>query len=91
MAQSSRIGTGQKSVTSSATLIVPANENRLDLRLTKVDAPNVYLGCDSTVTITSGSVFGGACGTTITLATTGAVWGVTTGAASVVTFLEVTQ
>ena len=91
MAQSSRLGTGQVSVASTATLIVPANENRLDLRLTKLSVPNVYLGCDASVTITSGAVFAGTCGTTIQLTTTGAGWGITTGAASSVTFLEITQ
>lgn len=91
MAQSTRIGTGQVTVTSSATQIVPTNENRLDLRITKLEAPNVYLGCDSTTSITSGSVLGGTCGTTIQIQTTGAVWGVTTGASSAVTYLEITQ
>ena len=91
MAESTRLGTGQVTVTSTATQIVPANQNRQDLRLFKIDVPNVYLGCDNTTSITSGSVFGGTCGATIQLQTTGAVWGVTTGASSVVSYLEITQ
>ena len=87
---STRIGTGQVAVASSATLIAPANENRIELRLYKIDVPNVYLGCNSTVT-TTGSVFAGTCGATITLPTTGAVWGITTGASVTISFLEITQ
>lgn len=91
MAQSTRLGTGQVTVASTATLIVPANENRIDLRLTKLGVPNVYLGCDNSVTITSGHVFAGTCGTSLQFATTGAVYGITTGATSALTFLEITQ
>ena len=92
MGQSTRIGTGQKTVTSSATQIVPANENRISLTLTKLDAPNVFFGCNNAVTTSSGALWGGLCGTSVLyLETTGAIFGITVGASAVVTFCEITQ
>ena len=88
-----RIGTGQITITSAGVQIAPANENRIELRITKVGAGanDVYLGCNSTISLTSGHVLAGTCGQSITLATTGAVWGITPGGNQTVSYLEVTQ
>ena len=93
MGQSTRIGTGQITITGSATQVVPANQDRLEVRITKVGvaANDIYLGCNSSVTTSSGHVLPGACGQTLTLTTTGAVFGITVGGSQVVSFLEITQ
>lgn len=90
---STRIGTGQVTVTAAGVQVVPANENRLEVRITKVGAGanDVYLGCNSGTTITSGHVLAGTCGQTITLPTTGAVWAITTAGSQTVSFLEINQ
>lgn len=95
MAQSTVVGTGQITVTSSATQIVPANQNRLDLHITKLGAENVFLGCNSGTTTSSGFLFAGTCGARMplgsSLGTTGALFGVTVGASVVISYLEITQ
>jgi len=91
MGQSTRIGTGQITVTSNATSIVPANQDRVDLRLIKLGAENVFLGCNNATTTSSGGLFAGTCGTIMRLSTTGAVFGITVGASVVVSYIEITQ
>jgi hypothetical protein len=95
MAQSTRVGTGQITVTSNATQILPANQDRLDLTLTKLGAENVFLGCNSSVTTSSGFLFAGTCGSRISIGTavgaSGALFGITVGASVVVSYLELTQ
>jgi hypothetical protein len=91
MGQSTRFGAGQITVTSSATQIAAANQDRLTITLTKLNAENVFLGCNNALTTTGGLLFAGTCGATITLATTSPIFGITVGASVTVTYGEITQ
>lgn len=89
---SNRFGSGQVSVGATATRIVPANNNREALTLTKIGSQDLYLGCDASVSATSGHQFAGGCGTAITFDNArGALWGITGAGSTTVTFLEVTE
>jgi hypothetical protein len=84
------VRTGSISITTAATKIVDANNNRVRLVLTKNSSQDIYLGCNSTTSSTSTFQFSGSCGTLLSLPLRGALWGICGAGSSVVTYLEVT-
>ena len=88
MAAIDRISVGQKTLTSTATLIVSARKDREGVELTKLGQRDAYLGC-ANVTTTNGHLFAGDCGTTRIYPTTDAIYGVVASGDLVITYLEI--
>lgn len=82
--------TGQVTVATTAggTLIVPARAGRSGVIITQVGTTDVYLG-NSGVTTATGQLLAGTKGTSVTLAFTGAVYGITASGTQSVTFTEI--
>lgn len=81
------MATGQVSVALTATQIVAARSGRGNVTITNTGTNPVYLG-NTGVTAANGHLLPGGVGASITLPTQTAVFGIATGAAQVVTFLE---
>lgn len=72
---SASIATSQVSVGTSATQIVPAGSGRLAVTITMVGAGDVFVGATG-VTVANGSLLLGTKGSSITIPTQGAVFGI---------------
>ena len=72
---SASIATSQVSVGTSATQIVPARSGRLAVTITMVGAGDVFLGATG-VTVANGSLLLGTKGSSVTIPTQGAVFGI---------------
>jgi hypothetical protein len=88
MFQYQAIQTGQVTVTGTATQIVPAYSSRSGINIVNTGTTDVYIGENANVTITTGHLLPGTKGASVSFSTTGAVYGITSGASQVVTFLE---
>jgi hypothetical protein len=86
MFQYSSITTGQAILTGAASQIVPAYPSRSGIVLVNSGANTVYIGENNTVTISTGIPI--AAGSSLSLATTGALYGITSGGSDVVGWLS---
>ena len=84
----SRLETGQVSVGTSATLILPARKQRRSLLVVQHGTNAVYLGKDENVSTTTGVLLTGTAGSGISIPSTGEIWGIA-GSAQTVSFVEV--
>jgi len=86
--------TGQVSVGSSATLIVAQNTGRKAVVITNTTTTAIYLsyGSDTAAgpncTTAAGQLLPGTVGASISIPSTSAVWGISSGAAATVSFLD---
>ena len=80
--------TGQISVGTASTKIVPARSNRRSLLIVQHGTNAVYIGNDSDVLATTGILLTGTAGVGITIPVTGEVWGIA-GSAQTVSFIEI--
>jgi hypothetical protein len=80
--------TGQVAVTGTATKIVAANAARSGLIITNLGTTDVWLIENSSGTTSTGDLLVGTKGATKAFTTTGAVYGITSGASQTVSFLE---
>jgi hypothetical protein len=79
--------TGQASVTSSPQIIVPENLSRAGVLITNTDSTNpIYVGNADVTALTGEYVFAG---NSISIPVTNEVWGVTSGPAVLITYMEV--
>lgn len=83
-----KLVTGQVSVGTSATLILPARRNRRSLLIVQHGTNAVYIGNDLSVATTTGVLLTGTAGTGISIPTTGEVWGIA-GSAQTVSYIEI--
>ena len=84
----SRLETGQVSVGTSATLILPARKQRRSLLVIQHGTNAVYLGKDENVSTTTGVLLTGTAGSGISIPTTGEIWGIA-GSAQTVSYIEI--
>ena len=84
----SRLETGQVSVGTSATLILPARRQRRSLLIVQHGTNAVYIGKDENVGTTTGVLLTGTAGAGISIPTTGEIWGIA-GSAQTVSYIEV--
>lgn len=80
--------TGQVSVGTSATRILPARSNRRSLLIVQHGANVVYIGKNQEVSSTTGVYLAGTAGAGISIPVTGEVWGIA-GSAQTVSFIEI--
>ena len=71
-----RIGTYQLTVTTTATRLAPSRRERITLTVVKHGTADLFYGCDTTTTTTSGALLAGTCGSYISLPTTDALYGI---------------
>ena len=86
---SSDFGTGQVSVAATATQIVAQNRGRHAVVITNLGTVAIYLGNSSAVTTSTGQLLPGVLGASISIPTAGPVWGISSGSAQSVSFLDV--
>lgn len=84
----SRLETGQISVGTSATLILPARRQRRSLLIVQHGSNAVYIGKDENVTSTTGVLLTGTAGVGLSIPTTGEVWGIA-GSTQTVSYIEI--
>lgn len=84
---SSEFVTGQVSITTTATQIVPARETRRTVTITAIGTTDSYLG-GSAVTTATGHLLVGIKGGSITLETTQAVYAITASGSQAVSYWE---
>jgi len=81
--------TGQVSVLTTATLIVPPNSNRRSIKLTQVTGSQpVYLGFTNAVSSTTGDYFAATTGSTITIYAKSAIYGIAITTAQTVSWMQ---
>ena len=80
--------TGQVSVGTSATKILPARSNRRSLLIVQYGTNAIYIGKDDKVLSTTGVLLTGTAGTGISIPVTGEIWGIA-GGAQTVSFIEI--
>jgi hypothetical protein len=80
--------TSQVAVTGTATQIVAANAARSGISIENLGTTDVWLGENSAVTTSTGHLLLGTKGASVSFSTTGAVWGITSGASQSVSVLE---
>jgi hypothetical protein len=85
----SSFNTGQISVLATATLIVAQNTGRHAVLITNTTTTAIYLGIDATVTTPTGQLLPGVVGASISIPSKSAVYGISSGSAATVTFLDV--
>ena len=83
-----KLETGQISVGTSATLILPARRQRRSLLIVQHGSNAVYIGKDENVTLTTGVLLTGTVGSGISIPTTGEIWGIA-GSAQTVSYIEI--
>lgn len=88
MFQYQAIQTGQVAVTGTATQIVPAYSSRSGISIENTGTVDVYIGENANVTVLTGYLLPGTKGASVSFSTTGAVYGITSGASATVAFLE---
>ena len=80
--------TGQVSVLGTATQIVAAYPSRSGIVITNLGTTDVYLGENANVTTATGHLLPGTKGASVSFATTGAIYGITSGSAQTVSYLQ---
>ena len=85
----SGFNTGQVSITSTATQIIAANNNRMRLLITNLGTTALYLG-GSGVTTATGLLVPGVVGYPVAIRSTAAVYAITASASQSISFLEET-
>lgn len=80
---------GQVSVGSSATKIVGGNESRHTVVITNLGSTAVYIGPNANVTSSNGQLLPGSVGASISIPTSGPVYGVASTGSQTVSFLDV--
>jgi hypothetical protein len=80
--------TGQTTVTSAATQIVPTNAARSGIQITNLGTTDVYLIENTSGTTATGHLLLGVKGASVSFSTTSAVYGITGGASQTVTWLQ---
>ena len=80
--------TGQATITGTATPIVPAFPSRSGIMIENAGSVDVYIGENANVTTSTGHLLNGSKGTSISFATTGAVWGITGGSSATITWIQ---
>ncbi len=88
MFQYQAFSTGQATATATATQIVAAFPSRSGITITNAGTTDVYIGENSSVTTTTGHLLTGTKGASLSFATTGAIYGVTSGGSATVTYLQ---
>lgn len=83
-----KLVTGQVSVGTGATLILPARSNRRSLLIVQHGTNAVYIGKDNAVLTTTGVLLTGTAGTGISIPVTGEIWGIA-GSAQTVSYIEI--
>ena len=83
-----KLETGQISVGTSATLILPARRQRRSLLIVQHGSNAVYIGKDANVTSTTGVLLAGTAGVGLSIPTTGEIWGIA-GSAQTVSYIEI--
>jgi hypothetical protein len=78
---------GQVSVTGTATQIVPANTSRSGIVIIQHGTTDVFLG-EANVTTSTGALLVGTKGAGLAFSSTSAIYGITSGAAQIISFLE---
>lgn len=85
----SDFSTGQVSVAATATLIVNKNRGRKSVLITNLGTVDIYLGDSASVTTATGQLLPGTKGASISIPATSTVYGISSGAAQSVSFLDV--
>lgn len=80
--------TSQVSVGGTATQIAAINSSRSGVLLVNFGTTDVFIGPDNTVTTSNGQLLAGTKGTAIGFATTGTIYGITSGASQNIGVLE---
>jgi hypothetical protein len=80
--------TGQVAVTGTATLIVAANASRSGIQIENLGTTDVWIGENSSVTTSTGHLLVGTKGASVSFSTTGAIYGITSGASQSVSWLQ---
>ena len=81
--------TGQVSVATSATQIVPENPNRRSIKITQITGSQpVYLGFSAALTSSNGDYFSATTGSSLTIYAKGAIFGVAVTTAQTVSYME---
>lgn len=88
------VATGQVSVGSTATLIVPSRigapgTGRAAVIITNIGTTDVYIGFNNTVTTGNGDLLTGTKGAFVTIPYDGAIWGIVASGSQTVSFMEV--
>ena len=83
-----KLETGQVSVGTTATLILPARRHRRSLLIVQHGTNAVYIGKDLSVSSTTGVLLTGTVGSGISIPTTGEIWGIA-GSAQTVSYIEI--
>ena len=91
MAAIDRLGTWQVAVSATAARLAPANKNRRGILFVKHGSDDVFAGCNSGVTTTSGLLFAGTCGRDFTIPTTSEVWAITAGGTLTISAMDLTD
>ena len=88
MFQNYPFSTGQATVTGSATLIVAANSSRSGLVITNTGSVDCYIIENASGTTLTGHILPGTKGASLGFTTTGAVYGITSGGSTTLTWLQ---
>lgn len=80
--------TGQTAVLGTATQIVPANAARSGIQITNLGTTDVWLIENTSGTTSTGHLLLGAKGASVSFSTTGAIYGITSGASQTVSWLQ---
>ena len=81
--------TKQVTITTSATVIVPANSSRRGVIITNTGTTDVYIGKDNALTTSIGDLLAGVKGAFVSIPTTSQVYGIVGSGSQVVSYMEV--
>ena len=81
--------TNQVSVAATATLIVAENDGRHSVLITNLGTVAIYVGSNAGVLTTTGQLLPGVVGASISIPTKSAIYGISSGSAQSVSFLDV--
>ncbi len=85
----SDFATNQVSVAATATLIVGQNRERHSVLITNLGTTAIYIGNSSAVTTSNGQFLPGVVGASISIPTAGPIYGISSGSAQSVSYLDV--
>ena len=88
MFQNTPFQTSQKTVANTATQIVAANAARSGIVITNLGTTDVFIIENTNGTTSTGHLLPGTKGASVAFSTTGAIYGITTGASQAVSVLE---
>jgi hypothetical protein len=80
--------TGQATMNGTASQIVPANSSRSGIVITNLGTVDVYIVENASGTTSTGQLLVGTKGASLAFSTTGAIYGVTSGASQAVSWLQ---